>query len=321
MAFADNCSKTPVTHEFHGLSVHSAEWFGDMRDHWWNEDFLRFLAKMWNVETMRSVLDVGCGVGHWGRLLLQVLPPDCSVTGVDREALWVEKATERAGAVGSSKRLRFRVAEVEQLPFDDNTFDLATCQTVLMHLRDAERGLAEMVRVTRPGGLVVAVEPTNILGPALLDSIVLRDPPEVVAALLEFQLRCQQGKARLGEGNDLIGASLPAMFASAGLQGVQLRLNDRVAPMLAPYASNAARAVVEQVRDTATRGIWMWNRKTTQRYFMAGGGLEAEFDAEWSAAVASLRRIADALSAGKYAGVDHGLCYIIWGRKPVPGQR
>jgi len=310
-----------MSHKFSGLPAHSAESFGDTRDHWWNEDFLRFLASKWDTGTIRSVLDVGCGVGHWGRLLLQMLPTDCSIIGVDREALWIEKATERAQAMGPSQRLRFRVGEAEQLPFDDNTFDLVTCQTVLMHLRDAEGGLAEMVRVTRPGGLVLVVEPTNILGPALLDAIVLHEPPEVAAALVGFQLRCQQGKARLGEGNDLIGASLPAMFASAGLHDVQLRLNDRVNPMLAPYASDAARTVVEQARDTAGRGIWMWNRETTRRYFVAGGGLEAEFDAEWSAAIASLRRVADALAAGNYAGVDHGLCYVIWGRKPVLRQK
>lgn len=306
-----------MSSEFKGLGIHSAEWLNDVRDHWWNEDFLSFLAAKWRTPEIYKVLDVGCGIGHWSRLLSRVLPDQCVITGVDRELLWVQKATERAASAGLSDRMRFQAGAAEQLPFDDNTFDLVTCQTLLMHLPDPARGLAEMVRVTRSGGLILATEPTNVLGPVLLDGLVIGESIDSITSLLRFQLQCQQGKSALGEGNDLIGDSLPALFALAGLRDVEMRLNDRVNPILPPYTSAAARALSEWSQDLAARGLWMWNHETTRRYFIAGGGQEAEFEQHWIATLGFLRRVADAFSAGRYACASSGLCYLIWGRKPA----
>jgi 2-polyprenyl-3-methyl-5-hydroxy-6-metoxy-1,4-benzoquinol methylase len=48
---------------------HSADYFGATRDFWWNHDFLELMSARWRLAAVRSVLDVGCGVGHWGRCL------------------------------------------------------------------------------------------------------------------------------------------------------------------------------------------------------------------------------------------------------------
>jgi SAM-dependent methyltransferase len=306
-----------MSNEFAGLGIHSAEWFNDARDHWWNEDFLNFLAAKWRTAEIRTALDIGCGIGHWGRLLSRVLPDQCVITGVDREARWVQKSTERATAAGLGGRMRFQIGGAEHLPFDDGVFDLVTCQTLLMHQRNPASGLAEMVRVARPGGLVLAAEPTNLLGPVLLDGLVIHEPLDSITSLLRFQLQCQQGKSASGEGNDLIGDSLPALFESVGLHAVEMRLNDRVNPILPPYTSSASRALAESAQDLASRGLWMWDRETTRRYFIAGGGQEAEFEKLWTATLGFLRRVADAFSEGRYACASSGLCYLIWGRKPA----
>jgi SAM-dependent methyltransferase len=303
--------------EFKGLDLHSAEWFDEVRDYWWNEDFLRFLATRWRVEQVRAVLDVGCGVGHWGRLLSRVLPAAVCVTGVDREPFWVQQAAERVLVAGLDDRFQYQLGHAEALPFEDDSFDVVTCQTLLMHLGDPGQGLGEMIRVARPGGLVLAAEPTNLLGPVLLDAVALGEAPERVASLLRFQLQCQCGKAKVGEGNDWIGESLPALFGSAGLQDVEMRLNDRVNPMVPPYASDAARALADQARESAERALWIWKRETARRYFVAGGGREEEFEESWAAAIAFLRSVADAISAGRYTSAGSGTCYVIWGRKPT----
>ena len=99
-----------------GTAEHSAECFGDTRDHWWNRDFLRLMAKRWKLDAVRDVLDVGCGVGHWGVLLASVMPGDVRVTGVDREPSWVEQARARAAARGLDGRFSYQQGEARAPP-------------------------------------------------------------------------------------------------------------------------------------------------------------------------------------------------------------
>ncbi len=100
------------------------------------------------------VLDVGCGPGTITVDLARRVP-DGSVLGVDRAGAVVEQA--RAGAATSGvANVAFDVADVDRLPFDDDTFDVVHAHQLLQHLRDPVAALGEMARVTRPGGLVAA---------------------------------------------------------------------------------------------------------------------------------------------------------------------
>ncbi|MGA1192723.1 MAG: hypothetical protein ACO3XO_10635, partial [Bdellovibrionota bacterium] len=51
-------------------NLHSAEYFGRQRSFWWNSDFLSLMATRWNLRNANKILDVGCGVGHWGMIVL-----------------------------------------------------------------------------------------------------------------------------------------------------------------------------------------------------------------------------------------------------------
>jgi len=306
-----------MANEFRGLKQHSAEHFGDSRDHWWRVEQLAGLTAEWEIPATSKVLDVGAGVGHWGRWLARVLPNSVTFVGVDREELWVKKARERAAASGFEGRFEYRVGSAEALPFESASFDVVTCQTLLMHVADPACVLSEMVRVLRPGGLLLAAEPTNVLG-AIMDAILLEDPPEVAADIFRFQLVCRRGKKALGEGDDFIGERLPLLLSRAGLRSVSVRANDRAFAMLPPYETAYERAVVEEALDSAEREIWFRDREGTRRFFLAGGGDAAEFDALWHAVIGQRRRTADALRAGTYTcSVGGGLFYLIWGRKPA----
>src|SRR3954464_8174339 len=95
---------------------HSAAFFGEARDFWWNLDQLSLCARRIGLdEGVRSVLDVGSGVGHWGRLLGHVLPADARVVGIDREPQWVEEAGARAASVGLGERFSYRLGSAEAL--------------------------------------------------------------------------------------------------------------------------------------------------------------------------------------------------------------
>lgn len=97
----------------------------------------------------RRVLDVGCGPGALTSQLVQRLGAG-EVAAVDPSESFVEAA-----------RLRFPDVDVrrgtaEHLPFDDDAFEAAFAQLVVHFMADPIAGLAEMSRVTRPGGLVLA---------------------------------------------------------------------------------------------------------------------------------------------------------------------
>ena len=301
--------------QFKGRAEHSAECFGDMRDDWWNLDFLRLRARRWKLDAVRDVLDVGCGVGHWGLLLASVLPDDARVTGIDREPTWVEEARSRALSRGLADRFSYQQGVAERLPFADGTFDLTTCQTVLIHLADPAAAIAEMLRVTRPGGLVAVAEPNNLTESLLLDSISRQASVDDIVELVRFQLTCERGKVALGEGDNSLGDRVPGLFVAQGLTDVEVFVNDCATAVVPPYATRAQRAAVDDARDLVARRHWIWSEADTRRFFVAGGGGERAFDAHFVRAMASREAIVRGIDDATYHAVMGGAFYLVGGRK------
>jgi SAM-dependent methyltransferase len=303
--------------EFKGETTHSAEHFGDTRDHWWNLDFLRLMAKRWRLDAVRDVLDVGCGVGHWSMLLASVMPEHARITGIDRETRWVDEASARARARGLEGRFTYRQGEAQPLPFPDDSFDLTTCQTVLIHLPDPAAAIAEMLRVTRPGGLVVAAEPNNLTESLLLDSITNQASIDEVVELVRFQLTCERGKVALGEGDNSLGDRVPGLFVAQGLTDVAVHVNDKATAVFPPYATDAQHAFTDDARDRMARRLWNWSEADARRLFVAGGGSEADFAAHFARGLASRERIVSGLDDRTYHGIIGGAFYLVAGRKPA----
>src|SRR5215213_8899856 len=86
---------------------HSAAFFNPQRDFWWNGDYLQLLADRLRLDEVRSALDVGAGIGHWGSLLLPVLAEEADMVGVERDPRWVARARERATELGVADRCRY----------------------------------------------------------------------------------------------------------------------------------------------------------------------------------------------------------------------
>ena len=95
----------------------------------------------------RRVLDAGCGRGQLAERIARELR--ASVIGLDQSERMVELT--RARGVDAV------VADVQELPFVDAEFDCAVAAWMLYHVPDVERALAELARVLRPGGRLVAV--------------------------------------------------------------------------------------------------------------------------------------------------------------------
>lgn len=305
-----------TTHE-NVAELHSAAFFGDSRDDWWHPDFLKLMSQRWQLAEVRQVLDVGCGIGHWGRALAHALPLEAHVVGIDREPTWVSQATKIAETRGLSERFEYRCGMADSLEFEDGTFDMVTCQTVLIHLSEPINALREMLRVLKPGGILVVAEPNNLANTLLLDSCSAHASIEDLVADVRFMLTCERGKIALGEGNNSLGDLLPGMFADLGLARIQVYQSDCTMPAFPPYGSPQLQAWVKELADNIDQGFCLFGRHDTERYYLAGGGTQEDFESYWAKAIADQQETLAAVRAGRYhtAGGNHH--YLISGRKPV----
>lgn len=296
--------------------LHSAEYFGEQRDFWWNQDFIALMANRWRLDRVRMALDVGCGVGHWSRVILPHLPAEARLFGIDREPAWVKEAAARAERAGYGERTSYRLGEAEKIPFHDEVFDLVTCQTLLIHVRDPKAVLREMMRVTKPGGLIAVVEPNNMANALVLWSTQFRAPIDQILDSVRLYLTATRGKENLGEGHDSIGEMIPGYAAEVGLTDIEVHLNDRSSPLFPPYAGRAQQVLRQQVLEWDERDFWCWGYEQTRRYFLAGGGSEEDFERLWKVGLAGSHEVAAALRAGKEHQAGGTMGYLISGRKP-----
>lgn len=96
----------------------------------------------------RSVLEIGCGTGSFACRVATALPR-AEVVAVDQSARLVE--------LTASRGLDARVADAQDLPFTDGSFDAVAALWMLYHVPDLSLALAEVRRVLAPGGTFVAV--------------------------------------------------------------------------------------------------------------------------------------------------------------------
>ena len=112
-------------------------------------ELAREMVRVTAVRSGQRALDVGCGTGALTIALAEVLEAE-SVAGIDPSERFV--TTCRARVPGAD----VRVGTGEELPWGDAEFDVVLAQLVVDGMNDAQRGVAEMLRVARPGGVLSA---------------------------------------------------------------------------------------------------------------------------------------------------------------------
>lgn len=151
-----------------------------------------------------SVLDVGCGVGEVCVELAERVAPNGRVAGVDLSEAMIEAARRTVASAG--KAVDLRVASVYALPFADGTFDAVRAERVFQHLDNPEAGLREMMRVTRPGGRLLVMDPDHGQAGMAVDEPAHRRVFEAIRRAMTAMVV-----------NPHSGTRLRGMFARAGL--------------------------------------------------------------------------------------------------------
>jgi cyclopropane fatty-acyl-phospholipid synthase-like methyltransferase len=152
------------------------------------------LFELAGFEAGQNVLDAGCGVGNTAIEIASRY--DCQVTAIDIAPSMVERAANNVRAVGLEDSVTVRQRDLLALEFPDGTFDRIVLESVVMFV-DRARAASEVVRVCKPGGLVVDHEayftqgtPNEVLesGQELFPGFVLEEPEGWVALYREAGL-------------------------------------------------------------------------------------------------------------------------------------
>jgi ubiquinone/menaquinone biosynthesis C-methylase UbiE len=192
-------------------------------------------------------VDIGCGNGAFTQLLVERCAP-MTVEGVDPSEGQLAFARERL----ATPVAKFRQGDAMALPFADGTFDAAVMALVVFFIPDPARGVAEMARVVRPGGLAAAYVWDVVSGDGPSEAIIIQmkgmgfTPP-----------RAPKAEASTPEG-------LHALWTRAGFADIEARvLRTRrtfddfedywsttiAAPNLAPMLTTMATADVTQLKS------------------------------------------------------------------------
>lgn len=293
---------------------HSENYFGDYRDFWWNKAFLDLTAKRLEISKHSSLLDVGCGQGHWTRIIAQYLNKNSDITAVDSDPRWYSENLELQEALQNLEMsFSLKKGDAQDLPFEDNSFDLVTCQTVLIHVPNPQKAIAEMKRVLKPGGTLLCVEPNNIIQSLTKTSLTKNDTIEETMDHIKYRLIIEKGKKNLGQGDNSLGDLLPGMFAQEDLTNIEVRLSDKAIAMYPPYDNEEQMATIEQwVKGSS----WRSNHKKDIDYFSAAGEKYMPFYFEYQEKYARQdEHVMGALQREQYHAGGGSLMYLVSGTK------
>jgi ubiquinone/menaquinone biosynthesis C-methylase UbiE len=166
-------------------------------------------SRQLGVPPEATVVHVGCGAGFMAHRLLQHIPRG-RLVGVDTDPNLIERARLRCAAqrIGNA---RFVAAPLDRLPIQDGYADLSYTRMVLQSHPAPDLVVQEMMRVTRDGGTISAVEADD-------GGILVHPEPRGFAYLLDAAVRAQ-----MAQGCDrMIGRRMRQLFTMAGLDVVRV---------------------------------------------------------------------------------------------------
>ena len=136
----------------------SAKYFDNISSEYDNDRIpepIRCYPLLWKKisKDAKSIVDLGCGTGSMLQLIAENTSDDVKLVGVDLSEGMINEASKKA-----NDRMSFMVGDVENLPFEDNSFDAVLCMHSFHHYPNPEQAISEMFRICAAGGSVYIVE-------------------------------------------------------------------------------------------------------------------------------------------------------------------
>lgn len=110
------------------------------------------------IQPGQNLLDVGCGSGIDTLALGQQVGPTGHVIGIDYDLVMIAQANEYAKNSGVSAFVKHQQGDASALNLASNWFDSCRSERLFMHLKNPNRAMQEMIRVTKPGGWLVILD-------------------------------------------------------------------------------------------------------------------------------------------------------------------
>ncbi len=109
------------------------------------------IKNFYSLDKDMNILDIGCGSGKTLIYIHDKLEGDCNLFGLDVTDGMLEKANTNRGI----RNINFIKAEMQNLPFESNFFDMVTSNCAVNHAKDKTKVYSEIFRVLRPGGYFI----------------------------------------------------------------------------------------------------------------------------------------------------------------------
>jgi len=283
----------------------------------WSEDTVDKFARWIGFSDGMTVADIGCGLGFLGYTFWPYYGKNGKYIGVDQTEKLLKQAESAAEGWADDGETEFIRSDAYKLPLDDNSVDLTICQAVLMHLEKPADALAEMIRITKPGGLAICIEPDNlnaILAKRFNSVPELSDDDYLFCA--KVVLTRYKGTMKLGRGDWAIGVKIPHLMKELGLTEIDLRLNDRVWYLEPPYETDRQKHYFEMAKKNILNDkTYKFNLERDRDEFLAGGGDPKDFERYEAIGERYRQYFREQFDNESFYGCSSSDLYIIKGKK------